>query len=41
MAYTSSEENIIAAADFIRSCGGFDEALEAFEIAQKVARALD
>ncbi len=41
MAYTSSEENIIVAAEFIRSCGGIDEALEAFEIAQKVAQTLD
>ena len=40
-AYSSSEGNVIAAAQFIKSCGGLDEALEAFEIAQKVARAID
>jgi hypothetical protein len=39
--YASSVENIIAAAEFIKSCGGIDEAIEAFEIAQKVAQALD
>ncbi len=40
-AYASSEGNIIAAAEFIKSCGGLDEALESFEIAQNVARAVD
>ncbi len=40
-AYTSSDGNVIAAAEFIKSCGGLDEAHEAFEIAQKVARTLE
>jgi hypothetical protein len=37
----ASIENIIAAAEFIGSCGGVEKALEAFEIAEKVARVLD
>ncbi len=37
----STDGNVIAAAEFIKSCGGIDEALEAFEIAQKVAQTLD
>ncbi len=40
-AYASSDGNVIAAAEFIKGCGGLDEALEAFEIAQKVARTLE
>ncbi len=40
-AYASSEGNVIAAAEFIKSCGGLDEAIEAFKIAQKVAQTLD
>ncbi len=38
--YASVDENVIAAARFIKSCGGVEEAAEAFGIAQKVARAL-
>ena len=40
-AYASSEGNVIAAAEFIKGCGGLDEAIEAFEIARKVARTLE
>ncbi len=40
-AYASSDGNVIAAAEFIKGCGGIDEALVAFEIAKKVARMLD
>ena len=38
--YASADENVIAAARFIKSCGGVEEAVAAFGIAQKVARAL-
>lgn len=38
--HTSTVKNVLAAAHFIKSCGGIEEATEAFEIAQKVARAL-
>ncbi len=40
-AYASSDGNVIAAAEFIKGCGGIDEATEAFKIAQKVARTLE
>lgn len=36
----SPEKNVVAAANFIKSCGGIEEAAAAFEIARKVARAL-
>ena len=34
-------ENVVAAAAFIKSCGGIDEARQSIEIAQEVARALE
>ena len=40
-AHASSDGNVIAAAEFINGCGGFDEAMEAFEIAAEVIRALE
>ena len=40
-AHASSDGNVIAAAGFIKACGGFDEAMEAFEIAAEVIRALE
>jgi hypothetical protein len=39
-AYASADGNVIAAAGFIKRCGGIDEALEALDIVQKVIRAL-
>ena len=34
-------ENVVAAAAFIKNCGGIDEARRSIEIAQEVARALE
>ena len=34
-------ENVVAAAAFIKNCGGIDEARQSIEIAQEVARALE
>ena len=36
----SADKNLMAAAHFIKSCGGIEEAVAAFEIARKVARVL-
>ena len=40
-AHASADGNVIAAAEFINSCGGFDQALEALDIVQKVAQTFD
>lgn len=37
----SAGDNVVAAAAFIKSCGGVDEARRSIEIAQEVARALE
>jgi hypothetical protein len=38
---SAAGDNVVAAAAFIKNCGGIDEARRSIEIAQEVARALE